>query len=139
MGVSLIKPDVLTSAHWDACNLACPALSGQPCPRDTFHTCPEYSSKFSSAAAELLWSWSLDSSQDEDCGDAQLGNGWHALFRSERAVLHTGNSGFVSAWRIEDGADVDAYWAEIEKGARYMDDWDDRDHECADETCGESC
>lgn len=78
--------------------------------------------KFDSVAAAILWAWSLESFQDEDCGDAQLGNGWHALFRDERAVLHTGNSGFVSAWRIEDGQDVDAYWAEIERGARYMDD-----------------
>jgi len=78
--------------------------------------------KFDTVAAAILWHWSLDSSQDEDCGDAQLGNGWHALFRDERAVLHTGNSGFVCAWLIEDGKDIDAYWAEIEKGAQYMDD-----------------
>lgn len=78
--------------------------------------------KFDSVAAAVMWCWSLDSSQDEDCGDAQLGNGWHALFRSERAILHTGNSGFVSAWRIADDADMDEKWEEIEKGARYMDD-----------------
>jgi hypothetical protein len=78
--------------------------------------------KFDSVAAAIAWTWSLDSGHDEDCGDAQLGNGWHALFRSERTILHTDNSGFVTAWRIEDGKDIDETWAEIEKGARYMDD-----------------
>jgi hypothetical protein len=78
--------------------------------------------KFDSVAAAIMWTWSLDSTQDEDCGDAQYGNGWHALFRSERAVLHTGNAGFVSAWRIEAHEDVDAVWAEIEAGAVYPDD-----------------
>jgi hypothetical protein len=80
--------------------------------------------KFDSVAAAIMWTWSMNSSQDADCGDAQFGNGWHALFRSERAVLRTGNSGFVSAWRIEDGRDVDECWAEIERGAVYPDDLD---------------
>jgi hypothetical protein len=78
--------------------------------------------KFDSVAAAILHVWSLDSFQDESCGDAQYGNGWHALFRSERAVLHNDNFGFVSAWRIEDGRSVDEYWSEIEKGAVYPDD-----------------
>lgn len=82
--------------------------------------------KFDSVAAAILWSWSLESFQDETSGDAQYGNGWHALFRDERAILHVGNSGFVSAWRIEDGTDVDTAWEEIEKGAVYPDfDLDD--------------
>lgn len=91
--------------------------------------------KFGSVAAAILHVWSLGSSQDEDCGDAQYGNGWHALFRDERAVLHTDNYGFVSAWRIEDGRDVDEYWAEIESGAVYPDD----DDECVNgsPTCTE--
>lgn len=78
--------------------------------------------KFDSVAAAIMWHWSLDSGQDEDCGDAQYGNGWHALFRSERAILHTGNSGFVTGWRIDDNADIDDTWAEIESGAVYEDD-----------------
>jgi hypothetical protein len=49
------------------------------------------------------------------------------LFRDERAILHTDNSGFVSAWRIEDGRDVDEYWEEIEGGAVYPDDEGDDD------------
>ena len=78
--------------------------------------------KFESVAAAIMWTWSLDSSQDGDVGDAQYDNGWHALFRSERAILHTESSGFVSAWRVEDGADLDAVWAEIETNAVTEDD-----------------
>lgn len=78
--------------------------------------------KFDSVAATIMWHWSLDSGQDEDCGESQYGNGWHALFRSERAILHTGNGGFVTGWRIDDRADIDAVWAEIEAGAVYEDD-----------------
>lgn len=81
--------------------------------------------KFDSVAAAIMHAWSLDSTQDETSGDAQYGNGWHALFRSERAVLHCGNSGFVSAWRIDDGANVDEYWQKIEEGAVYPDDTED--------------
>lgn len=83
--------------------------------------------KFDSVAAAIMWDWSLGSGQDDDCGDAQYGNGWHALFRDERAILHTDNSGFVSAWRLEDGADIDVQWAEIEKGAVYETDGYDGD------------
>jgi hypothetical protein len=75
--------------------------------------------KFESVAAAIMWYWSMDSSQDEDCGDAQYGNGWHALFRSERAILHTDNSGFVSAWRVQDELNIGALWEAIEKGAVY--------------------
>lgn len=104
---------------------------GDPVPTDGFPYGP-YDSvrpKFGSVAAAIMWTWSLDSSQDADCGDAQYGNGWHALFRSERAILHTDSAGFVSAWRIEDGKDVDAVWAEIERGAVYPDDPDTEEGE----------
>lgn len=83
--------------------------------------------KFESVAAAIMHQWSLESFQDESSGDAQYGNGWHALFRDERAVLHTDNSGFVSAWRLEDGTDIDVQWAEIEKGAVYESDGFDDD------------
>lgn len=77
--------------------------------------------KFDSVAAAIMHVWSLSSFQDEDCGDAQYGNGWHALFRDERAILHTDSVGFVSAWRVEDDRDLDEAWAEIERGAVYPD------------------
>jgi hypothetical protein len=81
--------------------------------------------KFASVAAMILWQWSLDSGQDEDCGDAQYGNGWHALFRDERAFLHTDSQGFVTAWRAGDWEDIDALWKHIEAGAVYPDDFDE--------------
>lgn len=79
--------------------------------------------KFDSVAAAILHHWSLNSSQDKESGDAQYGNGWHALFTSERAVLHTDNSGFVTAWRLPDDADINDHWARIETGAVTEDDW----------------
>lgn len=100
---------------------------GDPVPSDgwPYDEHEDVRPKFDSVAAAIMWTWSLDSSQDETSGDAQYGNGWHALFRSERAILHTGNRGFVTAWRIEDGKDVDQVWAEIEAGAVYPDEWED--------------
>lgn len=102
-------------------------LPGDPVPADgwPYEEHDDVRPKFESVAAAIMNTWSLDSTQDDDCGDAQYGNGWHALFRSERAILHTGNSGFVSAWRIDDDKDVDDVWAEIERGAVYPDDDDD--------------
>jgi hypothetical protein len=78
--------------------------------------------KFDSVAAAIMWHWTLTTDQDATSGDAQYGNGWHALFRSERAITHTDNFGFVTAWRIEDDKDVDTVWEEIEAGAVYHDD-----------------
>lgn len=103
---------------------------GDPVPEEGFpyEVLDSVRPKFDSVAAAIMWTWSLDSSQDEDCGDAQYGNGWHALFRDERAILHTDNFGFVTAWRIEDGKDVDEVWAEIEKGAVTEDDDDFFEH-----------
>lgn len=92
--------------------------------------------KFDSVAAAIMWHWFLESGHDEESGDAQLGNGWHALFRSERAILHTDNSGSVSAWRIPDDADVDTAWEEIEKGAVYEDDVMCEGHESTDGPVG---
>lgn len=80
--------------------------------------------KFDNVAAAILHTWSLDSGQNDECGDAQYGNGWHARFNDERAILHTDNSGFVAAWRIPDDADMDDEWAKIEAGAVTEDDDD---------------
>jgi hypothetical protein len=104
-------------------------FEGDPVPSDGFPYEPLDSvrPKFDSVAAAIMHTWTLTSDQDESSGDAQYGNGWHALFRDERAILHTDNSGFVSAWRIEDGRDVDEYWEEIEGGAVYPDDEGDDD------------
>lgn len=117
----------LTAAHWNACGLSCPVLTyGGTCRRDRNEEC-DGSSKFDSAAAETLWEWSLDSSQDETSGEAQYGNGWHALFKDERAILQTVNSGAVYAWTVDASEDLDAAWAAIEAGAVYEDDDSDDD------------
>jgi hypothetical protein len=81
--------------------------------------------KFNSVAALMLWQWSLESGQDDECGDAQYGNGWHALFRDERAVLHADGVGRVSAWTIDAREDLDKAWAGIQRGAVTEDDPDD--------------
>lgn len=75
--------------------------------------------KFDSVGALVAFRWSMDSGQDRDCGTSELGNGWSALFESERLVLRTDGQGFIWAYRIEDGADMDTVWAELEAGARY--------------------
>lgn len=80
--------------------------------------------KFSSVAAWALWRWSLDSGQDETSGESQYGNGWHALFRDERAVLHENDQAFVNAWRVPEGKDIETEWSQIEAGAVYEDDCD---------------
>lgn len=129
MSVSLTKPLVLSARHWEACNLECPALHGHPCPRDRFERCPSYSPKFSSAAAELLWTQSLDSSQDKECGETQYGNGWHALFRIDRAILHTDSQGFVSAWLYPTVQELEDAWKGAQADAAYESDgWETGDY-----------
>lgn len=81
--------------------------------------------KFDNVAAAIMHEWSLVSSQDETSGDAQYGNGWHALFRSERAILQAVSSGACYAWRVPDNANLDAEWERIEAGAVYPDDQED--------------
>lgn len=75
--------------------------------------------KFAHVAAAILWQWSLDSLQDEECGDSEYGNGWNALFRDERAILNTNSQGFVYAWRVATDNDLDEYWQMIEAESCY--------------------
>lgn len=81
--------------------------------------------KCDSVATAILWVWSLDSTHDDDSGYAEYGNGWHALFRDERTILQTVNSGAAYSWRVPDNEDIDAEWAKIEAGAVYPDDPED--------------
>jgi hypothetical protein len=119
----------LTDRHWQACGLSCPVLTwGGTCRKDTFERCDGSFGKFDTAAAATLWEWSLDQ-QPDTCGDAQLGNGWHAFFPDDRAILQTVNSGAVFAWTLPEDQDWDAARAEIEAGAQYMDDDDEYDDE----------
>lgn len=126
----------LSTDHYNAQGITDDDLTLCPDLRSGYTHGDDVRPKFGSVAALILWQWSLNSDQDDDCGDAQYGNGWHALFRSERAILHTGNSGFVSAWRIDDGKDIDAVWAEIESGAVYEDDVMCEGHESTDGPIG---
>jgi len=89
--------------------------------------------KYKSVGALIAWVWSLDTGQDEDAGDAQYGNGWNALFRSERLILNEDNDAYLRAYRITEGQDVDEAWAEIEKGAVYPDQCNNPD--CEDLSC----
>lgn len=66
---------------------------------------PEYSSvlpMFGSAGAMFAMMWTLDGGADRECGRADMGNGWSALFE---------------AYRIADDADMETVWAELEAGA----------------------
>lgn len=96
--------------------------AGDPVPDDAPYV--EYDSvrpKFDSVAAMIMHGWSLDSSHDEESGESGLGNGWHALFRSEHAILHADDFGFVSAWRVQDETNIEAAWEAIEKAAVYSE------------------
>lgn len=120
-----IIPDRLGEIHWQACGLDCPMLTGGKCKKDSGEWCT--GPKFSSAAAEILHAWSLDSSQDEESGTSEYGNGWHALFRDSRAILHTNSQGFVSAWMVPDSENLDTVWEEIESGSVYPDDTEEEE------------
>lgn len=84
--------------------------------------------KYNCVAAAIMDSWTSIGSQDADCGTCDLGNGWHALFVGERAILHADSAGFVTAWRLDAGDDIDQEWEKIEAKARY-DDYDEEDQE----------
>lgn len=112
--------DKLYDFYWQACGLECPVMNDGVCLKDSGKMCSGI--KFDSAAAEILWLWSLDSGQDEDCGTAEYGNGWHALFRDDRAILHVNSQGLVTAYAMAESRDLDAWWEEIETFAFYPDD-----------------
>lgn len=114
-------PENLEEVHWQACGLDCPMLTGGKCKKDSGNWCS--GAKYSSAAAEILDAWSMHSSQDEESGNSDYGNGWHALFREKRAILHVNSQGFVSAWHVEESEDIDAVWKEIESKAVHLDVW----------------
>lgn len=81
---------------------------------------PEYSTVlplFGSTGAMLAMMWTLDDGADRECGRVDMGNGWSALFESDRLILRGDNSGYRWAYRIPDDADMDAVWAELEAGA----------------------
>ena len=106
----------LTAAHWDACSLDCPVMTtGGKCGQDLGVRCPGWSSKFHSAAAELVYSWTLDSGQDDECGNAVDWHWWAAIFRSERLIIETMTNGSVYLQRFDSDAELNAAWSNREE------------------------
>lgn len=77
------------------------------------------SQKFISPLAEELYSLTLDSSQDDQAGDAVSGNGWYALFLEEKAILAVDPMGFVGVAVLESEVDVKKAWNNIVTEATY--------------------
>lgn len=112
----------LTWPMWQACGLECPAMIGAPCKRESGKFCTLY--KFDTAAAEVVYSWTLDSGQSDECGDAGEGAAWFALFVNPDASEHTGpmgagvilcvlSGGAVSATRFDTAAELNADWEKL--------------------------
>lgn len=117
----------LTWPMWEACSIECPAMIGAPCRGAAIGTearCPGWSAKFSNAAAEVVHSWTLDSGQDEECGNTDH-SGWFALFRTPDDETHDDNpmgagvilcvisSGAVQVTRFDSAEELTRDWAKI--------------------------
>lgn len=121
----------LTAPMFDACGLECPAMIGAECPKNVqvktgvWGSCPGWSAKFPSAAAQVVHSWTLDGTQDEQCGDSVMGSAWHALFRtpeSERTgnnpmgaglILTELSSGAIELTVFDSAEELTEVWAKI--------------------------
>lgn len=107
-------------------DLYCGDLPHQPYPEGVYH-----SYKFSSELAEILHLFSMDSSQDEELGEADT-FGWYALFRDCSAILACDSQGFVTAsvYTDDQPESVETVWEELES------QWEAHNtFEC--EVCGE--
>lgn len=71
---------------WEACSVECPAMIGGTCGKDTRHStgkpCSGWSAKYNNAASEVIYSWTMDSGQSDECGTTEYGGSWFALFRN---------------------------------------------------------
>lgn len=92
-------------------------------------------SKFDSIAAEKIWSWTLDSGQDDDCGNSVDWHWWAARFdgNDETPALGAGviieerSGGAVYAVRYGTAKELDEAWASrLAHYAKYVHS------ECAD-------
>ena len=145
----------LTEPMFTACGIECPAMIGAPCPGNTSgrymdgpadarhyaSRCPGHSSKFPSAAAEVVYGWTLSNFQDEDCG-GENGETWFALFRTPDDERHDNNpmgagvilcalsSGAVQVTRFDSAEELSRDWAKIV--AEYEDD----DPQVCEDFCG---
>lgn len=70
--------------------------------------------KFDTIAAEKLHAWTLDSGQDEECGNSTDWHWWAALFKDELAIVEEVSSGAVTAIRYPSQAELMAAWGERE-------------------------
>lgn len=131
-GIETYEIAELTAPMWDACGIECPAMIGGMCPRNTrdsktqkWLVCPGQSSKFKNAAAEVVFGWSLESFQDEECGDAEYGGGWFGLFRTPKdakssnhpmgagVILCVLSSGATQLTRFDTEEELTRDWAKI--------------------------
>jgi len=88
--------------------------------------------KFDSKLAEALYDLSLDSSQDDECGDVSVCGFWAARFdtleclETEHAILIEDEQGFVSAESFDSLDDLETRWNELlEASADDSDSADD--------------
>lgn len=121
----------LTWPMWEACSIECPAMIGAECPgrldrRNStggLMRCPGWSAKFPNAAAEVVHSWTLDSGQDEECGE-QDRDGWFALFKNPDdstidgpmgagVILCAISNGAVQVTRFDTEEELSRDWAKI--------------------------
>lgn len=82
----------------------------QPYPEGVYN-----SHKFSSELAELLWLFTLDSSQDDEIGESET-FGWNALFSAEKSILSVNSLGFVTVATYTDDIpeSVETVWEELQ-------------------------
>jgi hypothetical protein len=82
-------------------------------------------SKFATVAAEKVWLWTLDSQQDDECGNAIDWHSWSARFDPEGkedmpggpmgggVILTTDSRGFVNAERYGTRSGCAETWASL--------------------------
>lgn len=113
----------LTWPMWDACGIECPKMIGAPCSGGM--NCPGWSSKWSNAATEVVYGWSLHW-QPETCGDVDQPIGSNAIFRTPEdeshddnpmaagLILSTGSQGDVTLTRYETPTELDGIWSMLQ-------------------------
>jgi hypothetical protein len=133
----------LTWPMWDACSIECPAMIGADCPKKDDKRCPGWSAKFTDAAAEVVWHWTLESGQSEECGNATESDAWFALFKNADAgtfdgpmgagvILCVTSQGLVQATRFTTEYERDLDWNKI------IDEYVDNECENGSPTCTEA-
>lgn len=158
--IELHDIEALTWAMWDACSVDCPAMIGAPCPTQSRYMdgpadakhfrkgCPGWSAKFTNAATEVIYTWTLGSGQSEECGNTDHG-GWYALFRNPDkgehggpmgagVILTAGSSGSCNATRFATTEEMEKEWAGLLRETRecpYENDcaYDELCEQCTDD------